>query len=124
MNEWQRFGCPKPFKIIEFGPGRGTLAADIARVMSQFSHSKDVASLHLIEVSPHLTQIQEQNICGTVSLIERQNNASNGMHSSLTKSGVPITWYRSLDQLPLDSGFSAYIAHEFFDALPIHKFVV
>lgn len=68
--------------------------------------------------------MQEQNICGTISLIDKQTNAANGIHSSLTQSGIPVTWYRTLDQLPSESGFTAFIAHEFFDALPIHKFVV
>ena len=124
LNEWQRFGCPKPFRIVELGPGRGTLADDISRVLLQFAHSKDVTSFHLIEISPHLTQIQEQTLCGTISLIEKQNNAMNGTHSSLTKNGMPITWYKSLDHMPQEPGFTAFIAHEFFDALPIHKFMV
>jgi NADH dehydrogenase [ubiquinone] 1 alpha subcomplex assembly factor 7 len=123
LNEWQRYGCPKPFRVVEFGPGRGTLASDIARVLSQFTHSKDVTSLHLIEVSPHLTQIQEQTLCGTVSLIEKHDNAMHGKHRSLSKDGIPVTWYKSLDQMPVKPGFTAFIAHEFFDALPIHKFV-
>lgn len=123
LNEWQRYGCPKPFRVVELGPGRGTLVSDIERVLTQFSHSKDVTSLHLIEISPHLTQIQEQTICGTVSLIERNVNAIDGKHSSLTKNGLPVTWYRTVEQMPTESGFTAFIAHEFFDALPIHKFV-
>lgn len=124
LNEWQRYGCPKPFRVVELGPGRGTLANDIGRVLSQFSHSKDSASLHLVEISPHLTQIQEQNICGTVSLIDREENAIDGRMRALTSHGLPITWYRSLEQVPLRTGFTAIIAHEFLDALPIHKFVV
>ncbi|CAG2122938.1 unnamed protein product, partial [Medioppia subpectinata] len=36
---------------------------------------------------------------------------------------LPITWYRSLDQIGSKPGFTAYIAHEFLDALPVHKFV-
>ncbi|CAG2174165.1 unnamed protein product, partial [Oppiella nova] len=99
LNEWQRYGCPKPLRVVELGPGRGTLAADVGRVLSQFSHSKDVTSLHLIELSPHLTQIQEQNICGTVSLIERNESEKDFRHSALTQTGLPITWYRSMDQI-------------------------
>lgn len=43
-------------------------------------------------------------------------------HSSLTKYGFPITWYSNLDLVPEKSGFTVYLAHEFLDALPIHKF--
>lgn len=35
-------------------------------------------------------------------------------------SGIEIFWYRELKQVP--KSFSIYLAHEFFDALPIHKF--
>ncbi|KAL3248423.1 hypothetical protein MRX96_056497 [Rhipicephalus microplus] len=39
---------------------------------------------------------------------------------SITKHGVPVGWYRHLHDVPL--GFSCFIAHEFLDALPVHKF--
>ncbi|KAI1287060.1 Protein arginine methyltransferase NDUFAF7, mitochondrial [Halotydeus destructor] len=119
VNEWQRVGCPKPFRIIELGPGRGTLAADIGRVLSQFSQTRDSSSLHLVEISPHLTQIQEQTLCGTSSLSEGDRNKK--LHS-LCKSGIPVTWYQTLEDVPDKTGFNAFVAHEFFDALPIHKF--
>jgi len=32
---------------------------------------------------------------------------------------VPVFWYRDVESLP--KGFHLYIAHEFFDALPVHK---
>lgn len=123
INEWQRFQCPKPLRIVELGPGRGTLMSDIARTLNQFRQSREVASLHLVEVSPFLTQLQEQTLCGTTSLIGR-NESNRSNHNSITKNGLPVTWYRSLNEVDaLPSGFTAFIAHEFFDALPIHKFV-
>lgn len=121
FNEWQRFNSSKPFRIVELGPGRGTLAGDISRVLSKFGRSKEHASLHLVEISPFLVQIQEKNLCGQISILEID---SSSVHESLTETGLPVTWYRSLDQVPESSGFTAYIAHEFFDALPIHKFQV
>lgn len=43
-------------------------------------------------------------------------------HAIAEETGFPIYWYRSITDLP--QGFHFYIAHEFFDALPIHKFQV
>ncbi|XP_053204489.1 protein arginine methyltransferase NDUFAF7, mitochondrial-like [Panonychus citri] len=119
INEWQRFNSSRPLRIVELGPGRGTLASDISRVLNQFSFVRDQASLHLVEISPHLVQIQEQHLCGNVSVLGKDNFTR---HDSQTKLGLPITWYRSLDQVPEAPGFTVYIAHEFLDALPIHKF--
>lgn len=109
---------PKPFRIIELGPGRGTLAADISRVLSQLSQTRDNSSLHLVEISPHLTQIQEQTVCGSTSLIETDRRK---LHHSLSKNGIPVSWYQALEEVPENTGFNAFVAHEFFDALPIHK---
>jgi len=40
----------------------------------------------------------------------------------ITKDGVKVYWYYSIYDVPRE--FSIFIAHEFFDALPIHKFQV
>lgn len=37
-------------------------------------------------------------------------------------SGIKVYWYNDLKKVP--NNFSWYIAHEFFDVLPIHKFEV
>lgn len=39
-----------------------------------------------------------------------------------SKYGPMVSWYRTLADVP--QGLSCYIAHEFLDALPIHKFHV
>lgn len=104
VNEWQRQSKTSPFRIIELGPGRGTLASDVTRVVSKFSSPKDDVSLHLIEVSEHMRKLQEE---GT---------------AEVRRKGMPVHWYGSIDEVDLTDGFNAFIAHEFFDALPVHKF--
>lgn len=42
-------------------------------------------------------------------------------HHAVTKYGQHVFWYSRIEDVP--KGFSFYLAHEFFDALPIHKFV-
>ena len=32
VTQWNAMGCPPKVQIIEFGPGRGTLMADMLRV--------------------------------------------------------------------------------------------
>ncbi|XP_050505706.1 protein arginine methyltransferase NDUFAF7, mitochondrial isoform X2 [Diabrotica virgifera virgifera] len=39
----------------------------------------------------------------------------------ITHEGIPVNWYKNLYDIP--KCFTLLIAHEFFDALPIHKFI-
>ena len=113
ISEWQRVGCPKPFRIIELGPGRGTLASDMSRVVSQVSLTRHDTSLHLVEVSPYLTQVQKRTL----------STQPSDKPFVVSRHGIPVSWYRDIDQVPnASSGFDAFVANEFFDALPVHKF--
>lgn len=106
LQEWRRFNCPKPLNLVEFGPGRGTLMADITRTMNAFSQTHGNLQIKLIEMSPRLREIQKITL---------------GSNPSLTNQ---IHWHNQIESLDDDSnGFTAYIAHEFLDALPVHKFV-
>ncbi|KAG4069681.1 hypothetical protein HA402_014704 [Bradysia odoriphaga] len=117
-SEWQKIGSPKPFQIIELGPGRGTLIQDVIRSLSQFGLS-ECFSVHLVEVSPHLSQLQARRLC-----CQYRNNEPNADERHYcrgeTLSGIPILWYKKVEDVP--NHFSIVLAHEFFDALPIHKF--
>lgn len=108
-------GSPRPLQLIELGPGRGTLSQDVLRVLSKLGISKDL-SIHLVEISPHLSQLQSQRLCYR----SEENNSELYYRSGETLSGMPVYWYRRIEDVP--TGFSIILAHEFFDALPIHKF--
>uniref|UniRef100_A0A131Y4J2 Protein arginine methyltransferase NDUFAF7 n=1 Tax=Ixodes ricinus TaxID=34613 RepID=A0A131Y4J2_IXORI len=134
LNEWVKAGKPKPLYIVELGPGRGTLSDDMLRVFSKYSDAMEVVSLHLVEISPHLSQVQELKLCGTVSVVKdvldhspvtlrlpvKSDSEEVTYKQSITKHGVPVGWYRHLHDVP--RGFSCFVAHEFLDALPVHKF--
>ena len=42
----------------------------------------------------------------------------------VSQTGVPVSWYRAVQDVPLQDGNCFFVAHEFFDALPVHQFQV
>ena len=42
--------------------------------------------------------------------------------SAITKYGSKASWYKDISEVPCDR-FTFFVANEFFDALPVHKFV-
>ena len=49
---WEQLGKPKRLRLVEAGPGRGTLMADVLRATSIFPAFQAALSVHLLEVSP------------------------------------------------------------------------
>lgn len=81
----------------------------------------------MVEVSPILSQIQANNLCKTIIEYDQKRNKSKNNSISyykegITEDGIKLYWYRSIKDVP--KKFSIFLAHEFFDALPIHKFQV
>jgi len=95
---WHQIGMPPAFKLVELGPGRGTLMADALRAGSGVPGFLDAVDLHLVETSPALQARQRE-----------------------TLAGQSVTWHASLETLP--DGPAIILANEFFDALPIHQLV-
>ncbi|XP_071595256.1 protein arginine methyltransferase NDUFAF7, mitochondrial isoform X1 [Heliangelus exortis] len=120
ISEWMATGKPKAFQLVELGPGRGTLTDDILRVFSQLASllSKCDISIHLVEVSPKLSEMQALLLTG--GRVQPDPQDESAYMKGITKTGVPIFWHRDIQDVP--PGYSFYLAHEFFDALPIHKF--
>ncbi|XP_062934663.1 protein arginine methyltransferase NDUFAF7, mitochondrial isoform X2 [Cynocephalus volans] len=121
ISEWIATGKSTSFQLVELGPGRGTLAGDILRVFSQLGSvlkNCDI-SIHLVEVSQKLSEIQALTL--TEEKVPLERNAGSPVYmKGITKAGIPISWYRDLQDVP--KGYSFYLAHEFFDVLPVHKF--
>ncbi|XP_059610806.1 protein arginine methyltransferase NDUFAF7 homolog, mitochondrial [Phlebotomus argentipes] len=116
-TEWQKTGSPKPFQLVELGPGRGTLMQDVLRVLTQMNLSSSDLSVHLVEISPYMCQAQANRLC--VSHDEVTDPESKYHYAGEMVSGVKVFWYRSIEDVPRN--FSIIFAHEFFDALPVHK---
>ncbi|CAG7838442.1 unnamed protein product [Allacma fusca] len=136
IQTWLQIGGPKKFNIVELGPGRGSLAKDMLRVFKRFERliGSDV-SLHLVEISPFMANLQEETLCekkkNYLDYITRRSESNwidpakvlphqSYYHKAISKdTNYPIYWYRDVQSIPNE--FNFYIAHEFFDALPIHK---
>ncbi|MCW2305745.1 class I SAM-dependent methyltransferase [Rhodobium gokarnense] len=97
---WYRIGAPDPIRLVELGPGRGTLMADFLRVASLDAAFLKAASLHLVEISPALKARQAETLNGAPLMPE---------------------WHDRFEDIP--DGPVLVVANEFFDALPVHQFV-
>ncbi|CAH1790703.1 unnamed protein product [Owenia fusiformis] len=120
VNEWLHAGKPDPIQVVELGPGRGTLADDMLRVFSQFPEIKEKVSFHFVEVSPTLSDMQMEKLSGKKPESGARSMIDHCYKQCKSKHGPLVSWYTHLEYVP--HGFSFYLAHEFFDALPIYKF--
>jgi len=101
---WQAMGRPSPVRLVELGPGRGTLMRDALRAALAAPAFLAAASLHLVEVSPRLRALQRRSLA-----------------SSPHQPAGGAAWHESLAQVP--DGPAVVIANEFLDALPIRQLV-
>lgn len=98
---WQRAGSPAPLHLLELGPGRGTLMADVLRAARLLPGLADGLAVHLVEMSPPLR--------------DKQRAALQGQN---------IKWHDSLKAALAEAGGpTIVIANEFLDALPIRQFI-
>ncbi len=99
LTQWHALGCPERFELLELGPGRGTLMADMLRIISTDHKALAAMELTLLDVSPPLMEKQKQ-------ALEKFKPRWVENIASLEKGTTPLL----------------IIANEFFDALPIHQY--
>jgi NADH dehydrogenase [ubiquinone] 1 alpha subcomplex assembly factor 7 len=95
---WRLMGKPAVIRLVELGPGRGTLMLDALRASRVAPEFHRALAVHLVETSPALRQRQRE---------------------ALADFDVPIFWHGSLSDIP--AGPAIVLANEFFDALPVHQ---
>ncbi|OQO01348.1 hypothetical protein B0A48_12903 [Cryoendolithus antarcticus] len=107
--------------LMEVGPGRGTLMDDMLRTVRSFPDlAKAIEAIYMVEASPRLRKAQHKLLCGDNAMEETSMGwQSVSKHSNELK----IIWTEDVRFVPKDGSKTPFIvAHEFFDALPIHAF--
>lgn len=96
------------------------LRAHIIQTLGSFkSLSSAIDTVYLIEASPSLRETQRKLLCGPDSTFTSVENGE----KCTSKYGHSIIWYEDLRYVPTSPTITPFIlAHEFFDALPIHAF--
>ncbi|KAI8923796.1 S-adenosyl-L-methionine-dependent methyltransferase, partial [Entophlyctis helioformis] len=105
-----------PFRLVELGPGRGTLMQDMLRTMGRLTSiaGNAVRSVHLVEAAAGAG-------CAIVADSRTSDDGVGVPMHTTTPAGVTVYWHDTLDDVPADS-YTFMVAHEFFDALPVYKF--
>jgi len=97
---WRQMGAPGNVRIVELGPGRGTMMKDALRAAKVMPGFLEALVVHLVEISPALEASQQR---------------------TLEPMGVPLYWHQTLADVP--PGAAIVVANEFFDALPVSQAV-
>ena len=97
---WLDAGSPSPVRLVELGPGRGTLMADVLRATRIVPGFHAALTVDMVETSPRLEAAQRAALAGV---------------------GPPVAWRRSIEEVP--AGPTLILANEFFDALPVRHYV-
>ena len=96
---WQQTGSPQAVRLIELGPGRGTLMCDALRAARLVPAFRAALHLELVESNAALEPVQRATLSGE---------------------GISLHW--SADILPA-TGPAIVIANEFIDTLPAAQWV-
>ncbi|KAG9154503.1 hypothetical protein Leryth_014961 [Lithospermum erythrorhizon] len=118
MCLWEQMGKPTNVNLVELGPGRGTLLADLLHGASKFKNFTESLHIHMVECSPALRTIQYQKL----KCFDRDVSSKDvGSDAVSALAGTPVSWHSTLEEVP--TGVPTIIlAHEFYDALPVHQF--
>ena len=100
LSVWRMLDEPEMINLIELGPGRGTMMRDALRASKVLPRYRAALSVHLVEISPTLEQLQRNNLADV---------------------DLPLSWHRSLMDVP--QGPAIILANEYIDALPVHQVV-
>jgi NADH dehydrogenase [ubiquinone] 1 alpha subcomplex assembly factor 7 len=96
---WKAIGEPPLLRLVELGPGRGTMMADALRALRVLPPLYQSLTVHMVEINPVLREKQRATLTGVRN----------------------ITWHDRIDDVL--GGPAVIFANEYFDVLPIHQMV-
>lgn len=96
-ERWLAMGSPAVVRLVELGPGRGSLMADALRATRGVPGFHAALDLHLVEINEILHAAQRSALAG-----------------------FRPTWHERVEDVP--AGPMLLVANEFFDALPVRQF--
>jgi NADH dehydrogenase [ubiquinone] 1 alpha subcomplex assembly factor 7 len=99
VGVWQANGSWPAHRLVELGPGRGTLAADVLRTLKLRPACRDGVSLDLVEINTALIAEQQRSLEG----LDR-----------------PLRWCPAFEPQAVPT---IVLANEFLDALPVRQLV-
>ena len=99
---WRAMGSPENVRLVELGPGRGTMMLDALRAVQIVPDFRKALVVHLVEISPALRAAPA---------------AGAGRRRRAGRTGID----RSIE---VPEGPTIILANEFFDALPVHQAVM
>ncbi|KAK4684003.1 NADH dehydrogenase [ubiquinone] 1 alpha subcomplex assembly factor 7, partial [Tremellales sp. Uapishka_1] len=106
LTRYMAAGSPPSVRLVELGPGRGTLMDDVLRTLSTFPGiSKAIRSVYLIDNSEKMQELQKLKL-----------------EPRIQGRDIELKWSDRVEDVPQSNEFTMVIAHEFFDAMPINLF--
>lgn len=97
ISVWRQMGSPSPFRLVEMGPGDGTLMSDILRTARVAPDFLDAADVWLVETSLPLRALQRHRL-------------------------GEVNWAETLADVPGEAPL-VLISNELLDCLPVRQFV-
>lgn len=97
-SAWHLMGQPENVRLVELGPGRGTMMLDALRAAQVVPAFRAAIVVHLVEISPVLRE-RQQTALGAID--------------------VPVMWHETFEDVP--EGPVIILANEFVDALPVNQ---
>ena len=101
VQVWHDQGQPRRKRLVELGPGRGTMMRDALRAAKVAAEFLDGLEVVLVEASPVLQQAQAEK---------------------LKDCGVKLRWVPHFESSLTDQPLFL-LANEFFDAMPLRQYV-